>query len=60
MRVNEKYIRTMYVAFGSKARKEIKGCVVRIIDSLEDMSKEERKDMLENMNPEVRKAIIVD
>ncbi len=60
MRVNEKYIRTMYVAFGSKARKEIRGCVVRIIDSLEGMEKEDRKATLEIMNPEVRKAIIVD
>jgi len=60
MRVNEVYLQTMYVAFGRKTRREIRSCIERIIDSLETMPKPRREAMMEVLNPEVRKAIIVD
>lgn len=60
MRVNEKYIRTMYIAFGHKARNTIRRCVESIVDMLESMSKDDRDAIFSVLDPEVKKAIIDD
>ncbi len=60
MKVNEKYIRTMYIAFGHEARDTIRRCVENIISTLESMSKDDRDTILAILDPEVKKAIILD
>lgn len=60
MRVNEKYLQRMYVAFGREARENIRDCVNKIIATLEEMSEGDRDAILSVLDPEVRKAIVED
>lgn len=60
MKVDEKYLKKVYIAFGWKARDVIQGCVEKIIATLESMSKEDREALFAVLDPEVRNAIIDD
>ncbi len=60
MKVNDRYLRKMYVAFGYKARDDIHRCVDKIIDALEMMTENDRNATLEVLDPEVKKAIVDD
>jgi Mg/Co/Ni transporter MgtE len=60
MKVNEKYIQTMYIAFGHDARDIIRHHVENIVDTLESMTKDDRDAIFTVLDPEVKKAIIDD
>lgn len=60
MKVNEKYLKTMYIAFGQGARDKIRTCVEAIIATLEKMPEDEKNAILCILDPEVKKAIIDD
>lgn len=58
MKINEKYLNTIYVAFGRRARDDILLCLEKIVATLESMPEEESNAILNVLAPEVRKAII--
>ncbi len=60
MKVNEKYMQTMYIAFGQGAGNIIRCCIENIIIMLESMSTSNRAYFFAILDPEVRNAIIGD